>query len=93
MGRPKEKVSKMDTQEDPLGKDRLGKISMKLDDQPGLKPLKEKLSSQVNPKTEYLKNKKLLESISKKKKTPKKKLFVESDKQKESLLDENQLID
>jgi hypothetical protein len=88
LGRPKTKASKIDTQQDPLGKDRLGKKSMKFDDQPGLsKSLKEKLINSVNPKTEYLKNKTLLESISKKK------LFVDSDKKKESLLDEDQIID
>ena len=36
LGRPQEKSSKIDTQNDPLGRDRLGKQSMKVDDQPGL---------------------------------------------------------
>ena len=36
LGRPQEKSSKIDTQNDPLGRDRLGKQAMKVDDQPGL---------------------------------------------------------
>jgi hypothetical protein len=86
LGRPKKKVSKINTQEDPLGRDRLGRKDMKIDDQPGIdKSIKE--ISMDNTKTEYLKNKTLLENLFNKK------IFTKNDKNKESLLDEDQLID
>jgi hypothetical protein len=82
LGRPEEKVSNINTQQNALGKDRLGKTSMKYDDEmAGLsKQLTE--SSQTN----YLKNRQLLEGMEKQ-------LVFKADKAKESLLDENQLRD
>ena len=80
LGRPKEKVSNINTQDNVFGKDRLGRKDMKVDDQPGYgnnKSLNE---------TTYLKNKQFLNEIEKK-------LVFQSDKAKESLLDENQLRD
>jgi hypothetical protein len=86
LGRPKKKVSKINTQEDPLGRDRLGRKDMKVDDQPGIDKSVKEISTD-NTKTEYLKNKTLLENLSNKK------IFTKNDKNKESLLDEDQLID
>jgi len=82
LGRPEEKVSTINTQNNPLGKDRLGKTAMKYDDEMAGQ------SKQLNEiaQTTYLKNKQLLESMEKK-------LIFQSDKAKESLLDENQLRD
>ena len=82
LGRPKEKVSNINTQQNPLGKDRLGRSAMKNDDEmAGMsKPLNE------SAQTTYLKNKQLLNEIEKK-------IVFQTDKAKESLLDENQLRD
>ena len=80
LGRPKEKVSNINTQQNPLGRDRLGKNAMKYDDEMGGMSKQLTESSQ----TTYLKNKQLLESMEKQ-------LVFKSDKAKESLLDENQL--
>jgi len=80
LGRPKEKASNINTQDNVFGRDRLGRKDMKVDDQPGYgnnKSLNE---------TTYLKNKQFLNEIEKK-------LVFQSDKAKESLLDENQLRD
>jgi len=79
LGRPKEKVTNINTQDNTLGKDRLGRQSMKVDDQPDFnnKPINE---------ITYLKNKQFLNEIEKK-------LVFQIDKAKESLLDENQLRD
>jgi hypothetical protein len=87
VGRPTERVSDINTQDDALGKDRIGKIGMKKDDS----------SSKLNPdfkgnsplalegaKMTYLKNKTLLEGLNKK-------MVFESDKEKVSLLDEDQI--
>jgi hypothetical protein len=79
LGRPKEKVTNINTQYNALGKDRLGKQSMKTDDQPDFN------SKSINEIT-YLKNKQFLNEIEKK-------LVFQTDKAKESLLDENQLRD
>ena len=80
LGRPKEKVSNINTQDNIFGRDRLGKKDMKIDDQPGYgnnKSLNE---------TTYLKNKQFLNEIEKK-------LVFQTDKAKENLLNENQLRD
>jgi hypothetical protein len=79
LGRPKEKVTNINTQDNALGKDRLGRQSMKIDDQPDFnsKPINEII---------YLKNKQFLNEIEKK-------LVFQTDKAKESLLDESQLRD
>jgi hypothetical protein len=82
LGRPKEKVSNINTQQNPLGRDRLGKIAMKYDDE--MAGQSKQLTE--NSQTTYLKNKQLLESMEKQ-------LVFKTDKAKESLLDENQLRD
>ena len=79
LGRPKEKVSNINTQSNVFGRDRLGKQDMKTDDQPGYS------SKSLNENT-YLKNKQFLNEMEKK-------IVFTSDKAKESLLDENQLRD
>jgi len=75
LGRPEEKASNINTQDNVFGKDRLGKKAMKVDDQPGLN---EGASKQ------FLKNRSLLESMQKE-------LVFTSDKKKESLLDESNI--
>jgi len=82
LGRPKEKVSTINTQQNPLGRDRLGKTAMKYDDE--MAGQSKQLTE--NSQTTYLKNKQLLESMEKQ-------LVFKTDKAKESLLDENQLRD
>jgi hypothetical protein len=79
LGRPKEKATNINTQDNALGKDRLGRQSMKVDDQPDFN------SRPINEIT-LLKNKQFLNEIEKK-------LVFQTDKAKESLLDENQLRD
>jgi hypothetical protein len=80
LGRPEEKVSNINTQDNVFGRDRLGRKDMKVDDQPGYnsKAINE------NSNTTYLKNKQFLTEIQKT-------LVFQTDKAKESLLDENQL--
>jgi hypothetical protein len=56
LGRPEEKVSNINTQQNIFGKDRLGKKEMKVDDQPGLRE---------NARLAYSKNSSLLESLGK----------------------------
>jgi hypothetical protein len=77
LGRPKEKASNINTQDNVFGRDRLGVQDMKHDDQPsyGSRPINENT---------YLKNKQFLNEIEKK-------LVFQSDKAKESLLDESRL--
>jgi hypothetical protein len=87
MGRPKEKSTTRNTQDDNFGKDRLGAKGMKNDDNE---------SNSINPefkggsplsleaKQVYLKNKALIEGLVKK-------VTIETPKSKESLLDENQI--
>lgn len=82
LGRPKEKASNINTQDNVFGKDRLGKKAMKVDDQPDYNSK----SLNENTQTSYLKNKQILNEMEKK-------LVYQSDKAKESLLDENQLRD
>jgi len=79
LGRPKEKVTNINTQDNAFGRDRLGRKDMKVDDQPDFN------SKSLNEIT-YLKNKQFLNEIEKK-------LVFQSDKSKESLLDEDQLRD
>jgi hypothetical protein len=88
LGRPKEKASNKNTQKDPLGKDRIGSIGMKKDDESdslktrsqGGSPLalERKLSTQQQ---------KMLNAIP----IPKKQLIFEEDSKKDSLLDERQI--
>ena len=77
LGRPKEKASNINTQDNVFGRDRLGVQDMKHDDQPsyGSRPINENT---------YLKNKQFLNEIEKK-------LVFQFDKAKESLLDESRL--
>ena len=75
LGRPEEKVSNINTQQNVFGKDRLGKKEMKVDDQPGLRESAEK---------QFLKNRSLLEAMSKE-------VVFKTDKAKESLLDEKNI--
>ena len=79
LGRPKEKVSNINTQQNAFGRDRLGKKDMKIDDQPDYN------SKSLNENV-HLKNKQFITEIEKK-------LVFQIDKLKESLLDENQLRD
>ena len=79
LGRPKEKVSNINTQQNVFGRDRLGKKDMKVDDQPDYN------SKSLNENV-HLKNKQFITEIEKK-------LIFQIDKSKESLLDENQLRD
>jgi len=82
LGRPKEKVSNINTQDNVFGKDRLGKTAMKYDDEMG------GMSKQLteNAQITYLRNKQFLNSMEKQ-------LVFQTDKAKESLLNENQLRD
>jgi hypothetical protein len=82
LGRPEEKVSNINTQQNPLGKDRLGRTAMKYDD--NMAGMSKQLTE--NAQATYLKNKQLLNEIEKK-------IVFQTDKSKESLLDENQLRD
>ena len=79
LGRPKEKASTINTQNNPLGRDRLGKTAMKYDDE---------MAGQSRQLTEntYLRNKQFVNEMEKK-------LVFQTDKSKESLLDENKLRD
>ena len=80
LGRPKEKVSNINTQDNIFGRDRLGRQDNKIDDQPDF-------NSKTNlTENTYLKNKQFVNEIEKK-------IVFTTDKAKESLLDENQLRD
>ena len=78
-GRPKEKASNINTQDDALGKDRLGTDRMK-----GRNELDEASN------TEFLKHQDMLKNIPFVKRTGKQLVF-EDDKKKEKLLDESQI--
>ena len=86
LGRPQEKASNINTQNDPLGRDRLGVADMKRDDQPGLKSSFKGGSPLAleSTKTEFLKNKTLLEEA-------KKQILFKKEEKKESLLDESKI--
>ena len=58
LGRPEEKASNINTQDNAFGKDRLGKKAMRTDDQPGIRE---------SARIEYSKNQSLLESLGKRK--------------------------
>tara|TARA_Y100000389_G_scaffold96492_2_gene93140 strand:+ start:1454 stop:3313 length:1860 start_codon:yes stop_codon:yes gene_type:complete len=75
LGRPQEKASNINTQDNAFGRDRLGRKDMKVDDQPGLKE---------SAKIAYSKNRTLLESMEKE-------VVFNGDKRKESLLDETKI--
>ena len=81
LGRPKEKVSNINTQDNAFGRDRLGAKDMKTDDQPGYGNSK---SMMENAKTSLLKNKRILEEVNKK-------LVSFKKDEGNSLLDESQI--
>jgi hypothetical protein len=87
LGRPEEKVTDRNTQDDFLGKDRLGAKGMKNDDNESdsVRPqFKGNSPLALEAKQVYLKNKSLIESMVKK-------ISNNEDKPKESLLDESQI--
>ena len=89
LGRPEEKTSNTNTQDGNFGKDRLGKTSMKVDDQESYGKLNFKGGSPLaleNAKMMYNKNRTLLESLNKQ-------LVFQKDQDKESLLDESNLTE
>jgi hypothetical protein len=89
LGRPEEKSSSRNTQDDNFGKDRLGSKSMKVDDQEGYGRTNFKGGSPLaleNAKMVFAKNKTLIEGLSKR-------LVFQNDKDKESLLDESNLTE
>ena len=75
LGRPEEKVSNINTQDNAFGRDRLGRKDMKVDDQSTVSEA---------AKHNFAKNRTLLESLDKE-------LVFTSDKRKESLLDESNI--
>jgi len=89
LGRPEEKASNINTQDNAFGRDRLGRKDMKVDDTEisiktnfkGGSPL-----ALETAKSTYAKNKTLLESLDKQ-------LIFQKDKAKESLLDESNLTE
>jgi hypothetical protein len=87
MGRPEEKSTTRNTQDDNFGKDRLGAKGMKKDDNESdsIRPqYKGDSPMALEAKQVYLKNKTLIESITKK-------ISLTEDKPKDSLLDESQI--
>jgi hypothetical protein len=89
LGRPKEKASNINTQDNAFGRDRLGRKDMKVDDTEVSIKTNFKGGSPLaleSTKIELAKNKVLLENLQKK-------LVFQSDKAKESLLDESNLTD
>jgi len=89
LGRPKEKATNTNTQDNAFGRDRLGRKDMKVDDTEVSIKTNFKGGSPLaleTTKIEYAKNKTLLEGLQKK-------LVFEQDKAKESLLDESNLTD
>ena len=85
MGRPEEKGSNINTTNDPLGMDRLGKKAMKTDDQQGYGRDNTSPFALENTKKEFVKHKKILDSLG-----PKKMIF-ESERKANGLLDESQI--
>ena len=85
MGRPEEKASNINTTNDPLGLDRLGKKAMKTDDQQGYGRDNTSPFALESTKKEFVKHKKILDSL-----TPKKMIF-ESERKANGLLDESQI--
>jgi len=89
LGRPQEKATNINTQDNAFGRDRLGRKDMKVDDTEVSIKTNFKGGSPLaleTTKIEYAKNKTLLEGLQKK-------LVFEQDKAKESLLDESNLTD
>jgi len=89
LGRPEEKSSNINTQNNAFGRDRLGRKDMKVDDTEVSIKTNFKGGSPLALETaqsNYVKNKTLLESLNKE-------LVFQKDKAKESLLDESNLTD
>ena len=86
VGRPEEKASNIDTTNDPLGMDRLGKKAMKTDDQQGYGRDNTSPFTMETTKRQLSKHSRLLDEI-----PVKKKMVFESQKNGESLLDERQI--
>ena len=86
LGRPTEKVSDINTQDNAFGRDRLGRKEMGIDDQESYGRLKPQSTSTpaLEAKTAYLKNKTLLESLNKK-------LSFDDERRAASLLDESKI--
>jgi hypothetical protein len=85
MGRPEEKASNINTTNDPLGLDRLGRKAMKTDDQQGYGRDNTSPFALESTKKEFVKHKKILDSL-----TPKRMIF-ESERKANGLLDESQI--
>ena len=85
-GRPEEKASNIDTTNDPLGMDRLGKKAMKTDDQQGYGRDNTSPFTMETTKRQLSKHSRLLDEI-----PTRKKLVFESQKSGEGLLDERQI--
>jgi hypothetical protein len=89
LGRPEEKASNINTQDNAFGRDRLGRKDMKVDDTEVSIKTNFKGGSPLaleTAKSTYAKNKTLLESLDKQ-------LVFQKDKAKESLLDESNLTE
>jgi hypothetical protein len=87
LGRPEEKVTDRNTQDDTFGKDRLGAKGMKNDDNESdsIRPqYKGNSPLALEAKQIFLKNKSLIENMGKN-------ISINKDKPTESLLDENQI--
>jgi hypothetical protein len=85
IGRPEEKASNIDTTNDPLGMDRLGKKAMKTDDQQGYGRDNTSPFALESTKKQFSKHKRILDSLA-----PKKMIF-ESERKANGLLDESQI--
>ncbi len=85
-GRPEEKASNIDTTNDPLGMDRLGRKAMKTDDQQGYGRDNTSPFTMETTKRQLSKHSKLLDEI-----PVRKKLVFESQNSAEGLLDERQI--
>lgn len=85
MGRPEEKASNINTANDPLGLDRLGRSAMKKDDQQGYGRDNTSPFALESTKKEFTKHRKVLDGL-----VPKKMIF-ESERKANGLLDESQI--
>ena len=86
IGRPEEKASNIDTANDPLGLDRLGKKAMKTDDQQGYGRDNTSPFTMETTKRQFSKHSRLLDEI-----PVRKKMVFESQNNAEGLLDERQI--
>jgi hypothetical protein len=84
LGRPKERVSNINTQDNALGRDRLGVKDMKSDDQSGYGKSTAKPFALESAKSAFARNKRLFEQVDKK-------LCLSQEKPGDSLLDESQI--